>query len=130
LISNPNRRRRWLAHGLLAAALLLAATLVAYPPAPGSFYPACPIHEYLHIDCPGCGATRALAALLRGRLLEAMRLNALFVLLLPFGLSAAIECYRRAIRAGNFRWPVVPVPAVYATIAAATMFMVVRNVVH
>ena len=84
----------------------------------------------LHIECPGCGATRALAALLRWRLVEAVRLNALFVLLLPFGLGGAAECYRRAMRAGEFRWPKVPVQAVYATLAAAAVFTVVRNVVR
>jgi len=92
-----------LANGLLAAAMLFIATLIAFPPERFSFYPACPIHQYLHIDCPGCGATRALAALLHGRLGDALRLNTLFVLLLPFGLGGAVECYRRAMRAGEFR---------------------------
>ena len=123
-------RRRWLAHAVLAAGLLLCAMLYAWPPAQSSFYPACPIHEWLHIECPGCGATRALAALLHGRVVEAMRLNALFVLLLPFGLGGAIECYRRAVREGEFRWPVVPRTAMYGTLVVMVGFMVVRNVVR
>jgi len=124
---NRLARRRWLANGVLASALLLAAALMVYPPAQSSFYPACPIHQYLHIDCPGCGATRALAALLRGRLTEAMRLNGLFVLLLPCALAGAMECYRRALRSGEFRWPQPPAPALYATLAAAAIFTIARN---
>jgi len=124
---NRLARRRWLANGVLASALLLAAALMVYPPAQSSFYPACPIHQYLHIDCPGCGATRALAALLRGRLTEAMRLNGLFVLLLPCALAGAMECYRRALRPGEFRWPQPPAPALYATLAAAAIFTIARN---
>lgn len=122
-------RRRWLAHAVLAAGLLMCAMLYAWPPTQSSFYPACPVHELLHIECPGCGATRALAALLRGRLVEAMRLNALFVLLLPVGLGGAAECYRRAVWEGEFRWPVMPARAMYATLVAAAVFTVVRNVV-
>ena len=121
------RRRRRLANTLLAAALLGCAALLFCPPARASFYPACPFHQYLGILCPGCGATRALAALLRGRVMEALRLNPLFVLLLPIALAGAIESYRRALRPERFRWPRPPAAALYATLAAAAIFTVARN---
>ena len=105
----------------------MCAALLLYPPSHQSLYPACPFHEYLGILCPGCGATRALAALLRGHLTEALRLNPLFVLLLPVALAGAIESYRRAIRPGSFRWPQPPAPALYATLAAAAIFTIARN---
>ena len=124
------RRRRLFAHSLLAAATLLCAALLIFPPTRFSFYPTCPIHQFLGIDCPGCGATRALAALLRGHLLEALRLNALFVLLLPAVLALAAESYRRAIQPDRFRWPQPPAPALYATLAAAAVFTVARNVIR
>jgi hypothetical protein len=112
------------------SALLLCAALAVYPPTQASFYPACPIREFLGIDCPGCGATRALAALLRGHVAEALRLNPLFVLLLPVALAGAIETYRRAIRPGAFRWPSPPAPAIYATLAATLIFTVTRNLLQ
>jgi hypothetical protein len=108
--------------------MLLCAALYVWPPGRAGFYPVCPIREYLHIDCPGCGATRALAALLHGRLGEAVRLNGLFVLLLPFAVGGAFECYRRAMRQGEFRWPVVPRFVTYAAFAAAAAFTIARNV--
>ena len=120
-------RRRCLAGALLAAAFLACAALLIYPPTQTSFYPACPIHQYLGIDCPGCGATRALAALLHGHLREALRLNALFVLLLPSALAGAAESLRRALRPGRFRWPQPPAPAIYATVVAAVIFTIARN---
>jgi hypothetical protein len=130
LIRDPLFRRRLTANALAAFALLLCAVLLAYPPAQSSLYPACPIHHLFGIDCPGCGATRALAALLHGRLAEALRLNALFVLLLPFALAGAIETYRRATRPGKFSWPNPPAFAVYATLAATVVFTFSRNLVR
>lgn len=128
---NPElRRRRLVVHLLLAGCVLGCALLLAYPPTRFGFYPVCPIHQFLGIDCPGCGATRALAALLRGHPVEALRLNALFVLLLPVALAGAVESYRRAMRPGPFRWPQPPAPALYATLAAAVLFTIVRNVVR
>lgn len=120
----PLRRRR-LAHLLLAGAALFCVTLLIHPHS--RLYLACPIHHFLGIDCPGCGATRALAALLCGHLAEALRLNALFVVLLPAGLALLAETYRRAIRPGTFRWPQPPAPALYATVAAAAIFTIARN---
>ena len=130
LIDSPIRQRRWLAGAVLAALLLLCVALSLYPPTRTSFYPTCPIRHYFGIECPGCGATRALAALLQGHLMEALRLNALFVLLLPFALAGAAESYRRALRPGRFRWPRPPAPAVYATLAAAAIFTIARNAAH
>jgi Protein of unknown function (DUF2752) len=120
-------RRRSLANLLLAAAVLACAVLLLYPPARG-FYPSCPIHTFLGIDCPGCGATRALAALLHGHVTEAIRLNALFVLLSPVALAGALKTYSRAVRPEAFRWPQPSAPALYATLAAAAIFTVARNV--
>jgi hypothetical protein len=123
-------RHRCVAGALLATALLACAALLIYPPTQSSFYPACPIRQYLGIECPGCGTTRALAALLHGHLREALRLNALFVLLLPFALTGAAESLRRALRPGHFRWPQPPAPAIYATLAAAVIFTIARNLGH
>jgi hypothetical protein len=121
------RRRRFFAHTLLGTAILLCAGLLAYPPDRLPFYPQCPIHQYFGIFCPGCGATRALAALLHGRFADALRLNTFFVLLLPVLVAGALECYRRALRPGRYRWPDPPAPAVYATLASAAIYTVARN---
>jgi hypothetical protein len=120
-------RRRCIASALFAAALLLCGILLIHPPTQASLYPACPIHEYLGILCPGCGATRALAALLRGRFAEAMHFNALLVILLPIALVGALETYRRALKPERFRWPQPPAPAIYAAVAATAIFTLVRN---
>jgi hypothetical protein len=122
-------RRKWIAHGALAVIPLACAALTILPPASG-FYPQCQIHEYLGLLCPGCGATRALAALLHGHLADALLLNALFVILLPFAIAGAALSYLRALRPGAFHWPQPPALALYATMAAAAIFTVARNLVR
>lgn len=44
----------------------------------------CPWHEFLGLDCPGCGITRAGIQLLRLHPLAALRLNPLIVFVLPY----------------------------------------------
>jgi hypothetical protein len=101
--------------------------LLRFPPAQHSFYPRCPIHELFHLQCPGCGATQAVAALLHGRFAEAMNLNALITLLLPFAAAYGILCYSRLLQCKPLRWP-QPRPAViYAALTVATVFTVIRN---
>src|SRR3979411_577307 len=77
---------------------LTATLLLLFPPAQYSFYPRCPIHELLHLQCPGCGATHSIAAMLRGDFAEAMKLNGLVTLLLPFAAAYGILCYTRLLQ--------------------------------
>ena len=102
-------------------------TLLLFPPEQYSFYPHCPIHEYLHLQCPGCGATRALAALLRGHFADAMHLNALMTLLLPFAAAYGILCYYRFLLDKPHRWPQPPPAAIYSSLAVAAIFTLLRN---
>ena len=119
--------RRVVAHSLAIAAMLSLALLAIDPPTVSSFYPGCPIHEYFGILCPGCGATRAIAAFLRGQLLQAIRLNALIVLLLPCLIAIGVTSYRRALRPERFRWPQLPPLAVYGCLAVTAVFTMARN---
>ncbi|HEY5055557.1 MAG TPA: DUF2752 domain-containing protein [Acidobacteriaceae bacterium] len=120
-------KRRVIAHATLAGVLLACCALVVVPPSRFAFYPHCPIHEYLGLLCPGCGATRALVALLHGHLAQALRLNLLFVLLLPFALAAAMRVYLRAIGPGDFRWPRIPNPALAAALLTTAVVTIARN---
>ena len=120
------------ADALLAAvtpAIIAFATilLLRFPPAQYSFYPRCPIHELFHLQCPGCGATRAIAAVLHGHFIEAMSLNALITLLLPFAAAYGILCYYRLLQRKDLRWPQPPPAVLYAALAMAAIFAVIRN---
>jgi len=106
---------------------LVIAILLRFPPDQYSFYPQCPIHEFFHLQCPGCGGTRAVAALLRGHLAQAMQLNALVTLLLPFALAYGILCYARLLPRKAIRWPQPPPAALFVAFSLAALFTVIRN---
>jgi len=110
-----------------AVIVFAAAVLLRFPPTQYNFYPLCPIHELLHLQCPGCGATRAFAALLRGHFVEAVRFNALATLLLPVIAAYCILCYSRFLHRQIHRWPQPSRAVIYAGFAMAAVFTVIRN---
>jgi hypothetical protein len=111
----------------VALVMLVSGVLLKFPPAWNSFYPQCPVYEIFHLQCPGCGATRALAALLHGQFFEAIRLNALFTLLFPFAGVYSFVAYYRFLRRETLSLPQAPHAAIYGILALATAFMVLRN---
>ena len=70
------------------AALFALGILVffAFDPTKVPIFPQCMFHEITGLDCPGCGAQRALHHLLHGEVVAALRFNAMFVLSLPLAL--------------------------------------------
>jgi hypothetical protein len=68
---------------VLVAGLGACAYIAAVDPNHSTAYPQCPTKLLTGLDCPMCGATRAVHSLLRGDVIGAMDHNLLFVLLLP-----------------------------------------------
>lgn len=65
---------------LVAAAMYLLRT---FDPVQAHWYPKCLLNHWTGLHCPGCGATRALHALLNGRFAAAVHYNPLLVAGLP-----------------------------------------------
>jgi hypothetical protein len=63
----------WLGAGAAAVALFLAAGWVGLPS--GAGFTVCAFRRLTGIPCPGCGLTRAMAALARGELLLALHFH-------------------------------------------------------
>ena len=59
--------------------------LYTFPPVTSGFYPQCVFKQATGLDCPGCGTTRALHALLHGRVGEAFRFNPMLFALMIVG---------------------------------------------
>jgi hypothetical protein len=81
----------------------MSAFLYAVDPSRHAVYPQCILYRATGLYCAGCGATRALYALLHGRVLEALHDNALFVSALPFLLALVALHLSRAWRMNA--WP-------------------------
>ena len=69
----------WIAIFLVLAVTGVAAVIFFYNPATHGFYPVCQFHRLTGLNCPGCGGTRAVYALLHGNLPAALKDNALVV---------------------------------------------------
>ena len=109
------------------ALFAVCGVLLRFPPDRYGFYPVCPFHALTGMSCPGCGGTRAIAALLHGRPAAAWRLNSLVVAVLPMALSYAGIVASRAWRGLAGLWPEVPIALWWLLGAATIVFGVVRN---
>ncbi len=100
---------------------MAAGVLFVFPPERYGFYPRCPVYETFGLLCPGCGATRAAAALLHGHVLDALHWNALFVAaLFTFTLYALIKNKQP-------EWRQPPVWLTAPGIAMAIAYGIARN---
>jgi hypothetical protein len=128
MASDTRSRIASLARAAAPIALLLAAiaTLLRFPPESYHFYPRCPIFTLFHIQCPGCGSTRALAALLQGHLIEALRLNALTTLAIRVFFVWAALNYRLFLKHKPLYGPQTSNGAISAMLPIATLFSIPR----
>ncbi len=122
--TDPVRRPGWRGLGQPALLVGIAAALGAYvwalDPNESTIFPACPFNAITGLDCPMCGSTRAVHALLHGELGTAFDHNVLLVLALP--LLAYVFVTWAASRAGRelpklwrpwMKWGVVGLVAVF-----------------
>ena len=130
VISEPRGDRRVRLISILAFSAILAIgamVVVVYfvlDPTKVAIFPPCLFHQLTGLDCPGCGAQRALHQLLHGHLIAAIRLNAMFVVSLPLfawiGFRFLVRSLRHEPIHPNSRWW-------SAYIAAWIIFGVVRD---
>jgi uncharacterized membrane protein YfcA len=120
-------RAKATAHLAAAAFFSGAAMLYKFPPELYHFYPQCPVFRYLHVLCPGCGATRALAALLHGEIAQALHYNAFVVFLLPVVLYCLLRTYISVLRGEAFSWPQMSPVAIRVVLLTGFFFAFFRN---
>lgn len=110
----------------LAVAAAVAVVGLVDPNQPGT-YPTCPFLALTGRYCPGCGALRAVHALVHGRLLQAVDLNALLVLVgLPV-LAALFAGWTWRMYSGRPRSTLAPPQWLWAFTALVLAFWLLRN---
>ena len=112
---------------LLAAAVLLGlCALVAFVVL--VVRPPCLILRFSHLYCTGCGFSRQLSALLRGRFSEAFYYNAYWFCLLPITLLYAVtEAVLFVLGKRPLYKSRAALPVLAVILLLAVVFMVVRN---
>lgn len=114
------------AHAL--AGLAVAGVAFLYRFAPAEYpYPSCLFAKVTGWECPGCGSTRALYALLHLRIHEAVALNPLFALAFPFAALWAVVQYISVLHQGQTFSISLPKNASMAALAVALGFGLLRN---
>ena len=115
------------------AAVMLGATAVGvgaivflFNPATHAFYPVCLFHALTGLNCPGCGMTRALYALLHGHVRLALKDNALLVLALAALLIPLVRLGTLAMRGKPAGFDIPP-KVLWLFLVVALVFAVLRN---
>jgi hypothetical protein len=111
---------------LAAVAAGIAATVFFFNPSANNFYPVCQFHRLTGLNCPGCGMTRALYALLHGNFSTALHDNALFVCGLAATAIRGVWFGAKKFR-GQANGEFVPVKFLLPLLAIALVFGVLRN---
>ena len=118
-------------HAMMMAFVVLATSgavlLRLFDPAHSLVFPPCPLHYFTGLYCPGCGSLRAMHALLHGDLRQALAMNALTAILLPFvGYGLLSEIYRH-LRGRPIVGTRLPANWIWALFAVIVLFGIARN---
>ncbi|WP_107985807.1 DUF2752 domain-containing protein [Rhodococcus sp. OK519] len=122
-------RHRVAAPAAVAATAVVACGFVVWadPTTPGGVIPVCPTKALLGIDCPLCGTSRMLYALLHLDVAEALRYNAIGVAATMLLVAVYVSWTRGRLRGRpssnprRLRWASV------ATLAVFCVWFVIRN---
>ena len=110
--------RRKLCIVLVCAAFAVPAVLLClFPVEKYRFWPPCVFHKFTGLYCPGCGNTRALSALLHGRIGESLRNN---LLLIPTLAVLTVAAARPGIGLNRF--------FAWGFAAVVILFFILRNI--
>ncbi len=102
----------------------VAAVFFLFDPTRVPIFIPCLFHQVTGLDCPGCGAQRALHQLLHGNVVAAIRLNAMFVFSLPLFAWLAARAVIRRLRGEQTSFYF---KGVWLYFAAWILFGVLRN---
>jgi hypothetical protein len=108
------------------AAVVAVAVVFFFNPSTHGFYPICLFHQMTGLNCPGCGMTRALYALLHGHFQAALKDNALFLAVLA-GLAVRGAWFAGKKISGRPAGQFLSANILWPVLIVAVIFTVLRN---
>jgi hypothetical protein len=113
--------------GGLALTSCIYVGLVDPSTTPSVFYPQCAFKSLTGYDCPGCGLTRAMHALVTGHPGRAIDHNIFIVLIAPLALYTYFVWLSRSLFGWELPYVKFPRWSAYALLPLVVVFWVVRN---
>lgn len=97
-------------------------------PAQCVWAPKCVFHTLTGLQCPGCGFSRAMHALLHGHVWQALAYNYFMVLSVPYAIAVMVATYYPDfVLVRRFGRMVLGRVAIYLYIALFFLWWIVRN---
>lgn len=115
---------------LLIPAAFIAGGVVLYRMNPHNAWwmPPCLFHKFTGLNCPGCGTTRGLHALVHGDIRQALRFNPLTVALVPFALYMTAKVVWSELTGAKSQSKSLPTWFPWAFAAIIGAFWIARNI--
>jgi Protein of unknown function (DUF2752) len=110
----------------LVAAGAVSALLAVINPTDPRFFVTCPFLAVTGHYCPGCGSVRAMDALLRGDVGDAVGFNPLTVAAVPLVAALWVGWVRRSVTGAARRWA-APRWALWLLVGVVVLFWLLRN---
>jgi hypothetical protein len=123
----PNWRGGLQPLGVAALVTAGCAYVALVDPNQSSAYPQCPLRALTGYDCPGCGLTRAVFALMHGDMARAIDHNVFVVVLLPLAILAFASWTARRLGYSPPRLPRWRPWMGWVAGAAVFGFLILRN---
>lgn len=101
--------------------------LAIFDPAQYTWMPKCIFKTMTGYDCPGCGASRAIHALLHGHLYEALTYNYFLVIGLSYALMSVCVMLHPSLRNTKFGKFIYSSKAAYTYIVLFFCWWIIRN---
>jgi hypothetical protein len=124
-ISRLDQRTKAL--GWLITVCAVALALYFISPFDSNVYAPCPFNALTNLHCPGCGTLRGLHELLHGRIGNALSLNLLMVITLPFIAFRFIKYVAAGIRKRPEQEIFIPSGVIWAFLGIVLLFWLLRN---
>ena len=115
---------------ILITALILIVGLILYILAKVSHPVPCLFHKITGLQCPGCGNTRAILALLELDIMRALSYNYLFPVCAFYLCFVYFHCAITYYKTGKFTYR-TPAPVMdIAILVSLVIWWIVRNILH